>query len=220
MIGAEHGACRIGTGKGIAGSDETEDAADNSIIGGARMEIGLDELYREASSGEWRLAAFWLPPLFWRHLMADCGASLLETQDLLEVVHRYHLFLVSATRRPPGGEARTLPPARLRSCLSLRDPNGAEQHVLKTKLPPDMKALVTSLVTAVNEERSRPFIPLVFPALGPGELPPLFPRSRGVLQLIARPSSAEELTLRWSTVPAPLEPPRPRPRRVGDARRA
>ena len=58
------------------------------------MEIGLDQLYRETTRGEWGLAAFWLPPLFWRHLMADLGESPLATQDLLSVVRRYHLFLV------------------------------------------------------------------------------------------------------------------------------
>jgi hypothetical protein len=183
------------------------------------MEIGLDELYRDASSGEWRVAAFWLPPLFWRHLMADHSATLLEMQDLLEVVHRYHLFLVCATRREPGGEVRTLTPARLRSCLLLRDPNGVEQHVLKTKLPPDMKSLVTALVTVVNEERPQPFVPLVFPAMGAGELPPMFPRVRGELQLIARPPGEKEIVLRWDTIPAPPPPPRPRPRRAGEARR-
>jgi hypothetical protein len=183
------------------------------------MQIGLDELFRETTGGGWSLAAFWLPPVFWRYLLADQGTPLWEVQDVLEVVQQYQLFLVRATCRLPEGGLQTLPPSRLRSCLALREPKGAELRVLKQKLPPQMKGLVKALTEAVNEGNPHPFLPVIFPAL-PEEASFLFPRVRGELKLIARRREAEELSMRWQTLPAPPEPPRPRPRRRGELRRA
>ena len=183
------------------------------------MEIGLDQLFRETTRGEWGLAAFWLPPLFWRHLMADLGESPFATQDLLSVVRRYHLFLVSGTRSPASGPAQPLPAARLRSCLILRDAAGAEQRVLKTKLPPAMKALVASLAATLNAGKPQPFVPLLFPAETLDESPLLFPRVRGEIELIARTLGEQEIVLRWPLTPALPELSRPRPRRKGEVRR-
>jgi hypothetical protein len=182
------------------------------------MEIGLDHLYRETTRGEWGLAAFWLPPLFWRHLMMDLGESPPAIQEILSVVRRYHLFLVSGSRQA-GALTQPLPPARLRSCLALRDANGAEQRVLKTKLPPAMKALVSSLATTINAGNPQPFVPLLFPAETLEDSPLLFPRVRGELELIARSLGDEELILRWPVTPALPELSRPRPRRKGEVRR-
>jgi hypothetical protein len=183
------------------------------------MQIGLDELFRETTGGDWSLAAFWLPPIFWRYLLSDQGTALWEVQEVVEVVQQYHLFLVRATRRLPEGGLETLPPSRLRSFLTLKDGSGAEQRVLKQKLPPQMKGLVTALTEAVNQGNTLPFLPVIFPA-GGEETSFLFPRVRGELQLCARRREAEELSMRWQTLPAPPEPPRPRPRRRGELRRA
>jgi hypothetical protein len=192
-------------------------AADNSnvvrsrtAVGRARevsMEIGLDHLYRETTRGEWGLAAFWLPSLFWRHLMTDLGESPPAIQEVL-----------SGTRRA-GALSQPLPAARLRSSLVLRDANGTEQRVLKTKLPPPMKALVSSLATTLNAGNPQPFVPLLFPAEALEDSPLLFPRVRGELELIARSLGTEELALRWPVTPALPELSRPRPRRKGEVRR-
>jgi hypothetical protein len=181
------------------------------------MQIGLDELFREATRGDWSLAAFWLPPVFWRYLLVDQGAPLREVQEVVDVVQQYHLFLVRATCRLPDGRVETLPPSRLRGCLILRDANGVEQRVLKQKLPPQMKGLVKSLGEGVNEGNPHPFLPIIFPASGE-ETSFLFPRVRGELEIVARRAGAEELSMRWQTLPAPLE--RARPRRRGELRRA
>lgn len=181
------------------------------------MQIGLEELFRESTAGDWSLAAFWLPPVFWRYLLADQNTPLWEVQEIVEVVQQYHLFLVRATIRLPDGSLETLPTSRLRSCLTLQDPSGGEQRVLKQKLPPQMKGLVKALSAAVNEGNPHPFLPLIFPAT-PEESSFLFPRVRGELHLIARRKGAEELSMRWQTFPAP--PERGRPRRRGELRRA
>jgi hypothetical protein len=183
------------------------------------MQIGLDELFRETTRGDWSLAAFWLPPIFWRHLLADEGISLGEIQEVLEVVQAYHLFLVRGACRQADGGAQLLPPPRLRSCLALRDAAGAELRIVKSKLPPQMRGLLNALTEVVNEGGAHPFLPVVF-AAGPEENRFLFPRARGELQLTARRQGAETLSLSWSKLPAPLEAPRPRPRRRGEVRRA
>lgn len=182
------------------------------------MEIGLEQLYRESTRGEWSLAAFWLPPLFWRHLMEELGEPPMAVQDVLSVVRRYHLFLVSGARHM-GAPTQPLPAARLRSSLILRDAAGAEQRVLKTKLPPAMRALVISLATTINAGNAQSFVPLLFPAETLEDSPLLFPRVRGSIELIARSLGEEELVLRWPITPALPELSRPRPRRKGEVRR-
>lgn len=182
------------------------------------MQIGLDELYRRTARGDWSLAAFWLPLLFWRHLLAEQGTPPWEIREVLETLQPYHLFLVQAACRQEEGGVVILPASRLRSCLTLRDGDGVEHRVVKTKLPPQMRGLLKALAQEVNEGNPRPFAPIVFSAEEEGPFP--FPNSLGELRLTAQFRDAAELSLEWTTLPAPPELPRPRLRRRSELRRA